>query len=133
MSPPSTLLLIGSGPGIGLATATLFASKKFSKIALLSRNTTRLSTDRDTLLSSLPASRKSEVEVKTWAVDVTESKTFKGVLEEVGEWAVEGVDCVVFNAARVEPSKVLEFEGEEVVRDFMVGGSFSNFGPVRSS
>ncbi|KAF8848993.1 NAD(P)-binding protein [Acephala macrosclerotiorum] len=110
-----TLLLIGSGPGIGLATALRFASKKFSKVALISRDAKRLVTDRETVLSSVPAA-----EVKTWDVDITETEKYKKVLKEVEEWSGEGVDCVIFNAARVAPSPVLEFPEEELLKDFAV-------------
>lgn len=123
MSP--TLLLIGSGPGIGLAVSTLFASKKFSKVALLSRDSDRLSTDRSTLLSSLPSSLPNQAEVKTWAVDITDTKKYREILADVEKWAGDGgVDCVVFNAARVAPSPVLEFSEDEMVKDFMVFLSF---------
>lgn len=110
-----TLLLIGSGPGIGLATASLFASKKFSKVALISRDAKRLVTDRETVLSSVPAA-----EVKTWDVDITETEKYKKVLKEVEAWSGDGVDCVLFNAARVAPSPILEFPVEELLKDFAV-------------
>jgi len=113
-----TLLLIGSGPGIGLTTATLFAQKKFSKVALLSRNKDRLVTDRESLLSSLPAGKN--VEVKIWDVDIVDAKKYTSVLKEVEEWSVDGVDCVIFNAARIVPSPLLEFPAEEIVNDFML-------------
>jgi short-subunit dehydrogenase len=124
-----TLLLIGSGPGIGLTTATLFAAKKFSKVALLSRNKDRLVADRETLLSSLPAVKN--VEVKTWAVDIVDEEKYKKVLKEVEEWSVDVVDCVIFNAARIVPSPLLEFPAEEIVNDFMVRLSFHGFGWLR--
>lgn len=108
-----TLLLIGSGPGIGLSTASLFASKKFSKVALISRDAKRLVTDREKVLSAAPAA-----EVRTWDVDITESAKYKKVLKEVEQWSGEGVDCVIFNAARVAPSALLEFPEEELLKDF---------------
>lgn len=59
-----------------------------------------------------------KVEVKTWSVDIAESAKFKAVLKEVGEWG--SVTCVVFNAARVQPSEILVESEEEIVKDFMV-------------
>ncbi|KUJ13098.1 putative short-chain alcohol dehydrogenase [Mollisia scopiformis] len=109
-----TLLMIGSGPGIGLSTASLFASKKFSKVALISRNKERLVTDREAVLAAA-----KNTDVKTWVADVVDSEKYKNVLKEVEEWSGEGVDCVIFNAARVEPSTLLEFPEEEIVKDFM--------------
>jgi len=113
-----TLLLVGSGPGVGLTTATLFAAKKFDKVALLSRSKDRLVTERETLLSALPAGRN--VEVKTWDVDIVATEKYKSVLKEVEEWSGDGVDCVLFNAARIIPSPMLEFPAEEIVNDFML-------------
>lgn len=51
-------------------------------------------------------------------MDIVESEKFKVVLKEVAEWG--NVTCVVFNAARVQPSKLLEEAEEEIVKDFMV-------------
>jgi len=114
-----TLVLIGSGPGIGSATASLFASKHFSKIALISRDATRLSQDRTTILESIKAiSPERKVEVKTWSADITSTLSFKKVLKEVETFG--RVTCVIFNAARVALSDVLSFPEEEVVKDFMV-------------
>ncbi len=120
--PTPTLLLIGSGPGIGLATSTLFAQKKFSKIALISRNASRLVSEAESISSAVSKSGK-QVEVKTWAVDVVDSARYKKVLEEVGDWGE--VTCVVFNAARVQPSPLLEFAEEEILADFQVQFRFS--------
>lgn len=40
------LVVLGSGPGIGLTTAKHFAKKHFSKIVLLSRNSERLEKEK---------------------------------------------------------------------------------------
>jgi short-subunit dehydrogenase len=111
-----TLVVVGSGPGIGSSTAALFAARKFNKVALISRSSTRLQDDRQTVLASLPTARK--VEVKTWRVDITETQKFETVLREIELFG--DVSCVLFNAARVEPSILLEFAEEEIVKDFMV-------------
>lgn len=119
MSAP-TLLLIGSGPGIGLSTSILFAQKKFAKVALVSRNATRLAAEANTVASSATQDEK-EIDVKTWAVDITDSPAFTHVLSEVGAWG--DVTCVIFNAARVQPSALLEESDEEILEDFKVGFS----------
>lgn len=111
------LLVIGSGPGIGVTTASLFAQKQFSKIGLISRDTTRLSKDRSTILKTAKAAGKT-IEVQTWSVDITNSDAFKEVLRETKSFAIFG--CVLFNAARVEPSDLLSFPEEEILRDFNV-------------
>jgi len=118
MSATPTLLLIGSGPGLGLSISKSFATHKFSKIAILSRDNTRLSSEKSSIESSVLESAGKKVEVKTWSVDIAESAKFKAVLKEVGEWG--SVTCVVFNAARVQPSEILVESEEEIVKDFMV-------------
>jgi short-subunit dehydrogenase len=114
MSP--TLVVVGSGAGIGSSTAALFTAKKFNKVALISRSSTRLQNDRQTILDSLPTARK--VEVKPWSVDIAETQKFETVLREIQLFG--DVSCVIFNAARVEPSELFDFAEEEIVKDFMV-------------
>ncbi|CAL3964601.1 unnamed protein product [Diplocarpon coronariae] len=117
MSPSKApaLLLVGSGPGIGLATALLFARRKFPKVALISRSAERLATEAETIK---PSVTDRDVSVNTWAVDITDSERYKAILLEVGEWG--DVTCVVFNAARVQPSTLLEEPESEIVEDFKV-------------
>ena len=118
-----TLVVVGSGPGIGVSTAALFASRKFNKVALISRDNIRIQQDRQSILDALPNSRK--VEVKTWSVDIINTKAFEITLEEVQ--LLGDISCVLFNAARVEPSDLFELSAEEIVKDFMVRLHVSQF------
>ncbi len=111
------LLVIGSGPGIGVTTASLFSQKSFSKVALISRDKTRLSKDRDTILKDANSAGKT-VEIEVWSVDITNTKAFTAVLKETEKFAT--FSCVLFNAARVEPSDLLAFPEEEILKDFKV-------------
>ncbi|KAK2630095.1 hypothetical protein QTJ16_000915 [Diplocarpon rosae] len=117
MSPATipTLLLVGSGPGIGLATALLFAQRKFSRVALIARSARRLATEAATIKSSAP---DRDVSVHAWAVDITDSEQYRKILQEVGAWG--DVTCVIFNAARVQPSTLLEEPASEIMADFKV-------------
>ncbi|KAK0124667.1 hypothetical protein ONS95_009613 [Cadophora gregata] len=117
-TPTPTLLLIGSGPGLGISIAKSFATHSFSKIALISRNNTRLLSEKASLESSVLESAGKQIEVETRSVDIAESEKFKTVLKEVGEWGT--VTCVVFNAARVQPSEILVEGEEEIVKEFMI-------------
>ena len=118
-SKAPTLLVIGCGPGIGVSTASIFASKKFDKIALMSRDIKRLDQDRSIILNSLKSSnRADQVEIKIWSVDITNTSDFQNTLQQVENFG--NVTCVIFNAARVEPSSLFSFEEEEIVKDFMV-------------
>jgi short-subunit dehydrogenase len=120
-STSETLVVIGSGPGIGVSTASLFALKKFNKIALVSRDKKRLEQDRETVLSFLSSKTDKKVEIKTWSADVIDSASYKKVLEEVEQFGE--ITCVVFNPARVKPSELFTFGENEIVKDFMVSDS----------
>jgi short-subunit dehydrogenase len=120
------LLVIGSGPGIGVTTSSLFAQKKFTKIALISRDNTRLSKDRETILQAAKSAGKT-IEVQTWSVDITKTTAFKVVLKETEKFAT--FSCIHFNAARVAPSNLLIFPEEEILRDFKVRPPLSTIFP----
>ncbi len=111
------LLVIGSGPGIGVTTASLFAQKSFSKVALISRDETRLSKDRDTILKAANCAGK-RIEIEVWSVDITNTNAFTAALKKAEKFA--NFSCVLFNAARVEPSDLLTFPEEEILKDFKV-------------
>jgi NAD(P)-dependent dehydrogenase (short-subunit alcohol dehydrogenase family) len=113
----SVLVVIGSGPGIGVATASIFARRKFDKIALISRDGARLQQDRATILQTATAAGR-DVEVSTFAQDVCETISFQKTLKRVEELGV--ISCVHFNAARVHPSNLLTYDEKDVVEDFVV-------------
>ena len=79
----------------------------------------------------MAAAQKSgqEVEVRTFVVDITATKEFEEVLQEVKGLGELG--CVVFNAARVGGSVFFEAEERLVLEDFMVCGlCFSRRGDI---
>ncbi|KAM0144699.1 hypothetical protein ACHAP3_000731 [Botrytis cinerea] len=114
MSAP-TLVVIGSGPGIALAFTKLFAQRKFSKIALLSRSSMRLEDDKKAILESVPG---KELDIKCWGVDIAKKDIFEKVLAEVSDFG--DVSCVLFNAARVVTSEISKFPGDEIITDFTI-------------
>ncbi|KAK5111868.1 hypothetical protein LTR62_004600 [Meristemomyces frigidus] len=113
--PPRTLLLLGSGPGIGVAIASCFATRGFTHIALVSRNASRLKEDKDKVLDAIQE-RGYSCQVKTWACDLTDLEHLKKTLGEVEGFG--GLDSVVFNAARVAGRPPLEEEVESIRKDF---------------
>ncbi|KAL3462116.1 putative NADP(+)-dependent dehydrogenase [Aspergillus heterothallicus] len=120
--PQRILLLLGSGPGIGTSIATIFAtsSTTITTIALVARNATQLSQDRQTILDAASATGRRDVAVRTWQADLANLELLQktlGEVEEVGE-----VECVYFNAARVGPSPLLGFGVQGVEEDFRVSG-----------
>jgi short-subunit dehydrogenase len=113
MSAPKLLVLIGSGPGIGLTTAKLFASKGFN-IALLARSADRLKQDATQIQA---ADKSSSIKVETFAVDITDHAAFKSALEDVHK-KLGPPEIVIYNAARVGPSEFGKFTSEEMVQDY---------------
>lgn len=92
-----TFLSIGSGPGMGLATAERFAKEGF-RVILSARNTAKL----NELAAQLRAKRYN-VEVRT--VDTSEPESvaalIKGVEEQTG-----GIDVLHYNAAAMRQAKL---------------------------
>lgn len=118
MNSSSTLVVIGSGPGIGSTTASLFAKRQFNKIALVSRDKGRLEKDRTTVLKEAKDSSR-EVDVQTWSTDIANTNCFRETLNEIQ--GLGKISCVLFNAARVEPTELLKCDEKEIMQDFMVG------------
>ncbi|EIT83630.1 hypothetical protein AO1008_01157 [Aspergillus oryzae 100-8] len=116
-APTRTLLLIGSGPGIGVAVASLFAQKHFDHIALFARNSSQLQADKETILSSA-ADVGRQVHVRTWKVDISDLEQFKAALTEVQSFGT--LECVYFNAARVGGSNFFDFPVEDIELDLRV-------------
>ncbi|GFF60696.1 uncharacterized oxidoreductase YhdF [Aspergillus udagawae] len=115
--PNRTLLLIGSGPGIGVAVASLFAQQYFDNIALFARNPVQLEKDRETILASAASINRS-VTVQTWQVDIGDLRRLEEALAQVAQFG--DLECVYFNAARVAPSPVFEFPISGIEEDFRV-------------
>jgi NAD(P)-dependent dehydrogenase (short-subunit alcohol dehydrogenase family) len=112
-----TLLLIGSGPGIGVAVASLFAQRYFDNIALFARNPVQLEKDRETVLASA-ASVNCIVTVQTWQVDIGDLRHLEEALAEVAQFG--DLECVYLNAARVAPSPFFDFPNSGIEEDFKV-------------
>ena len=114
MSANKVLVLIGSGPGIGVTTAALFASKGFD-VALLARNADRLKTEAQAVKDA----SNGKTKVETFSVDVADHNALKSTLEKVAS-SVGPPEVVVFNAARVGPSEFGSFTAEELLQDFKI-------------
>lgn len=110
------LVVFGSGPGIGSHVAALFASRGFGKVVLLSRNAQRLEED-----ASFVKSKASGVSVETVTINLSDLDDVGRALQEVDK-RVDGtpLECVLFNAARVGPSNLLEWTTGELENDLKV-------------
>jgi short-subunit dehydrogenase len=110
----SVLLAIGSVPGIGGRIASLFAKRRFNKVALIACNQERLQQAKKTVETA--AGRP--VDVRTWSVDISEVEKFKPVLSEIQKFGQ--LECVFFNAARVIPSAFFAHPESEIRMDLEV-------------
>lgn len=110
-----TLFVIGSGPGIGRAVTTLFATKRYNKVALIARRAEQLSLEQKAVEDAVG----SQVKVKTYAVDVVDSEALLKALGDA-EAAFGKPECVFYNAARVLPSELLSHDVKDIEYDFKV-------------
>lgn len=107
------LVILGAGPGLGLATALEFASRCFD-IALLSRNAQRLENDVSIVQKASPS-----VKVQAFTVDLGDHVALKNTLEKV-ETELGIPEVVYYNAARVQPSRIGDVSPEYILEDFKV-------------
>lgn len=112
------IVVIGSGPGIGVGVASYFASKNFSKVALLSRNAERLQQDAETVKSDSKHAGTSPI-IKTYPVDVADASALQRTLKQVDD-DLGPPEVVVYNASRLRQTKFGEVDAEDLVEDFKV-------------
>jgi NAD(P)-dependent dehydrogenase (short-subunit alcohol dehydrogenase family) len=117
MAPSKTLLVVGSGPGIGRAVTALFASKRYTNVVLLARRTESLATEKAAVEASSPG-----VNVKVYAVDVTDPVAVAKALDDA-DAAFGKPETVFFNAARVLPSAFFEHDVKEIEYDLKINVS----------
>lgn len=119
MSPKGALVVIGSGPGIGRSTAAYFAKQGFERVVLLSRDASRLAED-----AKVVSSASSAVKVDTQTIDMAaDEATVKEMLAKVDAvLTAAGVplEAVLYNAARVGPSRIMEWEARGLEEDLKV-------------
>lgn len=112
--PSGSVVIIGSGPGIGRSVAAEFAAKGFSRFALLARREEQLAADRDFVLQ-----QNASADVKTYTTDVTQLAKLKDTLQQAGS-DLGPPEVVLYNAARVQTSKLPETSEEEMNHEFQV-------------
>lgn len=116
MTTRGALVVVGIGPGIGRAVTTKFASEGFDRIFIMSRSAERLEEEKAILLKE---TSNKDVKIEAITADISDPKSLATALKKVDESRVT-VESVFFNAARVAPSKLLEFPVEEMDRDWRV-------------
>ena len=115
-----TLLLLGSGPGIGRAIASHFAAKRYNHVALIARNLggDHLEEDR----KAVQAASHPDVLIKTYVCDVADTEALLKTLDAV-EAELGTIECIYFNPARIFPQPILEHDVEEINYDWKVCSS----------
>lgn len=116
--PGKTLVVLGSGPGIGVQVACTFSVRGFTHIALVSRNPERLDKDWDRVLDAVQE-RGYSCQVKKWVCDLSDLDALRATLKEIERFG--SLECVLFNAARVAGKPPLDESMEDIERDFRVG------------
>lgn len=118
--PGKTLVVLGSGPGIGVGVARNFSVRGFTHIALVSRDKSRLEKDQDSVFDAIQE-RGYSCQVKIWQCDLTDFTQLEKTLKEIEGFG--GLECVLFNAARVAGKPPLDEDIESIEQDFRVGSS----------
>ncbi|MBE3045512.1 SDR family NAD(P)-dependent oxidoreductase [Candidatus Bathyarchaeota archaeon] len=112
----SCAVIIGSGPGIGAHTAAIFAANRFNKVALVARNPVQLEKDAATVSN---AAAPAKVEVRTYSTDASDHVKLAKTLEQISE-DLGTAEFVLYNAAVVAQSTLLESCEEDMLRDFRI-------------
>jgi NAD(P)-dependent dehydrogenase (short-subunit alcohol dehydrogenase family) len=98
MSSSHVLAVFGSGPGIGSATAKLFAkSGRYSKIAMISRDPSRL----DQEAAAVREAGGNSVDVTSFPTDLSNIDQLRKTLQEIGKLGTLGS---VFYNVSLEPN-----------------------------
>jgi short-subunit dehydrogenase len=114
MSSSRSIVIFGSGPGIGRSVANEFASNGFNHVILLARNHARLHQDKIAVEKI-----STNVKIDTITVDLADKASLKEALSKI-DLLTKEIECVFYNGARVAPSSLLEFPVEEMELDFKV-------------
>ena len=123
--PGKTLVVLGSGPGIGVAVARAFAVRGFTHVALVARDKSRLEKeDQEQVLDAIQE-RGYTCQVKTWQCDLTDYDQLQKTLSDIENFG--SLNCVLYNAARVAGKPPLEESIEAIEKDFQVSfGQYLN-------
>jgi NAD(P)-dependent dehydrogenase (short-subunit alcohol dehydrogenase family) len=111
-----TLLVLGSGPGIGRSVTTVFASRRYGKVVLIARRAEQLKVEKDFV------ERTTGVEVGTYAVDLTDTKALLAALDDA-DATFGRPEAIFYNAARVLPSAFFEHPVEDIEYDLKINVS----------
>jgi len=116
-SQSRTLLVFGSGPGIGNHVAAEFASHGFTHIILAARNQQRLQESAAFIKSKSPS--PDSVQIDTIQVNLADLESLPSVIKNI-EKLTEKVDVIFYNAARLYDGKGLETSYQDIDEDLKI-------------
>lgn len=119
------LIVFGSGPGIGIAVAKLFAQKHFDRIVLCARNAGRLESEKKEVEEAAKKVGRN-VDVTTIPVDMSSRESLQKALKEIEKMGPLG--CVYHNAAKINFEEALTTSIDDVEDDFRVSEFKYEFG-----
>lgn len=110
------LVVVGSGPGIGSHVARTFSTHGFERIILLSRDPSRLDKDAEFIRAKTPSANISNL-----PIDLSKTSEIPSALAQVDKALGDTpLEAVLFNAARVGPSTLVEWPIEELETDIRI-------------
>lgn len=118
MTANRTIVIIGTGPGIGRSVTSLFASNRYNKIALLARRDEQLQLEK----AAVEAAVRHPVTVKTYVVDVSDGDALVSAMDKI-DADLGQPEVIFYNAARVVFSNFFEHPVKEIEYDFKVRGA----------
>lgn len=104
-------------PGIGISIAKRFATQHFDTIALCSRSSQRLSTEKADVEDAASKAGRN-IKVHTFTTDLSDLDSLQRTLEAIGKLGPLG--CIYHNAARIKPTETLTTTVAEIEEDFKV-------------
>lgn len=105
-----TAIIIGAGPGLGLALAEKFGQNGFT-IALLARSENNLKAFAETL-------KEQKISTNTHAVDVSDFSALRQTLRAIAQ--KDTVEVVIYNAVKKQFNSPLQLDVEEMVDAYRI-------------
>lgn len=105
-----TVIIIGTGPGLGIALAETFGKNGFA-VALLARSESNLSAFAQTL-------QQQDITVSTHAVDISDFSSLRKTLRAIAQ--KNTVEVVIYNAVKKQFNSPLQLEVEEMVDAYRI-------------
>ncbi|MEM7008123.1 MAG: SDR family NAD(P)-dependent oxidoreductase [Thermodesulfobacteriota bacterium] len=97
-------VILGAGPGLGLALAKKFASEGYS-VAIVSRNKERL----------LSIKKQIDGEIEVFAADVTKETKLKSAFEKIFKKFGKNIDVMIYNAGQFKMQGIQKLKTDDFV------------------